>query len=300
MLRRSPHRFVSAVLVATSVAIPARAQHAPADTLPTGDALLEQCIEAMGGVEVLDAVKSAQTKLHIEFSGMGTLTFNLKWASPAKFAVDSTSEDGDLKAGSDGTTHWLSDSQAGYMVMSDEQWKGASAQFRMLLGPALAIKQVRENAKSLTTVGKETFNDTACYKVNVINEAGEASDAFFDVNTHLLAGFESEEETPLGSSVNRILFSEYKPIEEITTFTRLIIDQAGLQIVVNYDAVTFNAVPDEAFALPDEVQRMVDEAKRAADDDDSIGADDIIDDDMISYTHKLAYARFAMASLPWP
>jgi len=268
---------VSAMTILQCLGAPAQDAATAAD-LPTGTDLIDKCIEAMGGEEAFKSIKSSRVLAVAELPGMGELTVELLWAEGDKMlAKQSLPGMGEFAAGSDGTVVWGTDPMTGELAIltGDE-----AEQVKTQAGIATAPLRMKADLKTAETLEKADFRGIECFKVKTVTSKDEESIVYFDAATGLLAGSEEEQDNPMMGPMTVIVqFLDYKDVEPLKTYSRLVIDQGGMEVELTFKEIEFNNVDPARFDLPEKVKELV--AAQAKDDDDDAGGggEDDADDD---------------------
>lgn len=219
--------------------------------LPAGKEILNQCIEAMGGEAAFDAVASSMVKATMA-TPMGDLALDMSWMKPNMVLIQQTMPGMDSTMGSDGSVSWVK-SAMGYKILEPDEAKQMQEQanmFRMVI-------RLRDDSKELKTVDQTKFSESDCYKVSVTDSDGVVQFAFFDVKDHLLRGIESTQDTQMGQMTSTIKFGEWKEDAGLKFFTKIDIEQMGMNMTLSFNEVKFNTLEAATFALPDEVKAML-------------------------------------------
>ncbi len=241
---------------------PAQSQPAPAEpakNLPSAKDIVWRSIEAMGGREAFDAVKSAATKAEV-VGPMGQMTLEMNWMAPNMILVRQTSGDsgGGTSIGSDGTVTWAK-GPMDVQILPNEQGKQIQQQASMFL----LVQRIESEQKELKTVDQVKFADHDCYRIYGKDNDGIESMFFFDVKDHLIRGGETTMPSPMGEMTQTVRFGEWKEDAGIKYFTKLDIEQTGMSITLTITEVKFNTLNEAMFALPEEVKAMLKEREAA-------------------------------------
>ena len=106
----------------------------------------------------------------------------------------------------------------------------------------------RERYPAVTTVGRATFDRRDCWLVEATTAAEGRRKVYFEVESGLLAGRDA-----LGES--RYAFDDYRDFDGVLLPTRVTVYAAdtGEEEVHRIEKATWDAVPDETFAMPEVV-----------------------------------------------
>ncbi len=226
-------------------------------SLPSPTEILAKYVAACGGREALAKHHTVHFKGSVILPAQG---FNgsteILQARPNKFltrvAFKTKLLDLAMVQGYDGQVGWMIDPTAGPMLM-----KGSS------------LNQIKDQAdfeaylheprlyKSLEIVGKEEFDGRPCYKMRSVSHTGAESTEFFDVETGLMRGMISRQDTVLGSIPATTILSDYRNFEGLLAPTKYTIKCVGFDIITQIDSVEFDTLKDEDFALPPQIKGLL-------------------------------------------
>lgn len=239
-------------ILALLAAPPARAQDAA--RLPSGPAVVDRYVEAIGGVAAVK--KHASTRILGTFSvpaqGLNG-TLELLTAAPDRFLLRVTLPGvGEIANGFDGRVAWLVDPMMGPMLLEGE----ALAEMKADADYYGALHD-DETFKSVETVERTVFEGTPVYKVRVERRSGGADFEFYDVATGLLVGSTGRRTLPMGSFDVTSTLSDYKDFGGLRLATRSSQRMMGIEQVMTIGSVEFDTVDRAAFALPPQIKALV-------------------------------------------
>lgn len=227
----------------------------PAKDLPKAEDVIKAALDAMGTKKVFEDLKSVAIKASMT-TPMGDMSMDMKTLKPGSFLLMQVLPGmGESSMGSNGMVGW-SHSAMGYQLLDKEnldQVRNQSNMYRMVFN-------VQEDFPTMETVDLVQFNHMDCYKVKMLAKDPEMPSqfGFFAVEGKLMQGMEVSQEGPMGAMTTTITFGEWKKIDPLTLFTKLSIDQAGIQMgPMNITEVEFNNLEPTAFEPPAEVLDLV-------------------------------------------
>jgi hypothetical protein len=229
---------------------------AAAKSLPSADDVIKKYMEASGGQEKLQAVKSmvSKGKLSIPAAGVnGDIV--LQQVSDGKFLM-SMEIPGVVSqtSGSDGSTLWETSNVTGTEVLSGI--RADQTKLQMTLFPSLEMNRFFD---SVECTSQEKFGSEDCYVVEAKKKGQPSMISYFSVATGLGKGNRMTVATAMG---------DLKIVSEIKTH----IEKGGIQFpgeveatlpngmkqVITMEEIEVNAkIDSKEFALPDEVKSMV-------------------------------------------
>lgn len=249
---RPSFRFPLALALA-ALALPAaaRAQGAP---LPTGRAVIDKFISAIGGRDAVMRQTGRHAKGHFEIPAQGVAgDLEVYAAPPNKLSVTVVITGlGEIRTGFDGTVGWSLNPAMGPMVLDGLQLEQMrqQADFYTALYPPEMIAE-------LETAGEETFEEHPSYKVRVKTTWGEEFFEFFDQSSGLQLGSRRTVASPMGDIEATTVFSDWREVEGVKVPFRTVQRTMGIEQVFTITEMTPSAVPDSVFALPAQIETMV-------------------------------------------
>lgn len=233
-----------------------RPESAPAKDLPAPKDIIDACIEAMGGKKKFEAIQSTMIKATMSSPMIGEMGMELYSAKPGKFLIKQKLPQnmGEISIGSDGKVGWMNNPmQGGVKLLDDNQSKKMEQQstlYRIVLNMA-------EDCKDLQTIDRTDFNGESCYKLKMINEEGSEQFAYFSVDKKLIRAVQINQEGPMGPATTTVKFEDWKAKDDLNIFTKMNIEQGGMEMTLTFDEVEFNKADPAVFALPDEVKALI-------------------------------------------
>ena len=168
--------------------------------------VIEKYVEAIGGKKAIDDIKDFSMDLTGEVQG-SSITMVVKKKMPNKF-VTVVSVDGMGEV-----NNTVFDGVKGKMInMGQEQViEGEAAKALDAQASIVGELAYLNDISKLTYVGKEKVDGVECYKLKVLNAAGEAQE-FYEVETGLKKRQINEVESPMGKMKVTIDYADYKTI----------------------------------------------------------------------------------------
>jgi hypothetical protein len=114
-----------------------------------------------------------------------------------------------------------------------------------------------DHVKSMTTVGKSTFDDRPAFQIKVVFNSGSEETEYFDAESGLLLGSEASRETAMGVLPLMGFFRDYKKFGAVMQATTLSSRTMGFEQVLRLTAFEFNKVPANAFDLPPQIKALI-------------------------------------------
>lgn len=239
---------------------PAAAAPAAA-SLPDAKAIMEKYVEAIGGREKLQSVKSRIMSSTIEFPEQGMKgTSKVYQAPPAMvFSETEIAGIGKFTQGSDGAVAWESNAMMGTRVLSGKE----KANF---------LRSMRFNAeydfantyKSMKTIDTGKVGDREAFIVELVSNDDVTEKRLFDKETGLLLSLQSKIPSQMGEIESETFFSDYRAIDGVKIPFKTIVKVMTSEISTTVDKAEFNAeIPADRFALPEDVKKLIEKQNAA-------------------------------------
>ena len=237
--------------LALTAALPVAAH---AQALPDGKALVARHVAAMGGREAMDKHSSLNMLGTFSMAAMGIEGPVHVWrAKPNKFVKTIVSGSfGESATGYDGTTAWVNQPGAGYMILSGEMAEQAKSQAEFL-----ADFPEPGRYSSIETVALEDFEGKKCYKVKLVKAAGGETIQYFDVESGLAAGSIRSTETQMGKMDITSVLSDYKEQGGVLMPSKVIQKTPQGDVMLLFTTYEWDNVDPAVFNLPDGVKAMI-------------------------------------------
>lgn len=243
------------VCVLTGVSLRAQqAAPAAAAPLPSGKDIVAKHLAAIGGEAAFKAVKSFHAKGTFELPAQSLSgPLELMAARPNKLLlrVDIPSV-GHVESGFDGKNGWSIDPLAGPSLltgralseMSEDAWFDGT-----LHAP--------DRVKELTTLAKVEFDKRQAYQVKVVHISGVEQTEYYDVETGLQIGSESQRETPMGLLPTKVMLREYQKFGTLKQPTVLVQSTMGIDQVFRMSSYEYNDVVPTVFEPPPAIKALI-------------------------------------------
>jgi hypothetical protein len=251
MIRSLARRPLAAGLFVACVTL---ARSAAAQT-PTAADVIGKYLDAIGGKAALTTLSSMRQVGTMEMPAMGMkLEMDVAAAAPNKRVMKMVLPGmGEMAQGYDGSTAWANDPMQGPRVLKEKE-------LTQVLETADFTAELVKDAsrfKSIEVVGREDFEGQPCWKVVFTRPSGNVTTEFYHVESGLLVGSLAKQASAMGEVEARTVVSEYKQFGAVKLPTRLSISAGPQQMTMTTTSVTFNDVPEAAFALPEAIKALV-------------------------------------------
>jgi hypothetical protein len=236
---------------------------APAEEiqLPSADSLFERNLEAIGGIEALEAAQSSSAVLRMEIplAGMsGTITM-ISEGGQRLYVAHSLPGATEGVTVVNGDMAWSVDSLMGPRIIDGDELMG----LKMDNDP-LAAAHHGEWYPVRETVALIEFNGEAAYEVNASTEWGKEDTLYFSVESGLAIGSTTTESTAVGEMLITTTILEYADFSGISMPS--VVSQTVGPMVINMtvESMELNPVVDPAiWAPPPEIVELMEEFQEA-------------------------------------
>ncbi|UYV11316.1 MAG: hypothetical protein NCW75_08360 [Phycisphaera sp.] len=245
------------------------ATQASQEGLPSVDKLAEMTVEAVGGRENIEKVKTLHTVMSMSVQGMA-ITVESKWSRDGGRFTKSGSPFSNEMRGTDGTTAWMKVGQGSYMLIDGAQAEQLHDQASLHI-EMLNPKKLSDRMESSEVVAREEFNGRMCYKVRFDSEDTEGErHVFFDASNGMPMGMSETEQTPMGKQSAKFTLGDWKTIDGVKFFHTMTIETPQLpdgSAEMKLTTLEVNTLDKDTFALPAEVKELVANADKPAEED---------------------------------
>lgn len=240
--------LVLAGATAALAAAPARAQD-----LPPARQIVDAYVAAIGG---MDAIAQAQHRhfrgeMTMAAAGM-TMTMEMWQARPNKMLmVLEIPGMGQMRSGYDGQTAWSINPMQGPRIVEGDE-------LEQTLRQADFDNNLRFDHQypTMETVGRAEVAGRPCWRVRLVAENEDESFACFDVESKLLLGMTSRNESEMGQVETNIVFEDYRDFGGLKMPARTVMNMMGQEMVMTISALDTNPAPASTFELPAEIRAL--------------------------------------------
>lgn len=191
--------------------IPAAAQTATKEDLPSVDQILDKYVQAIGGKEAVQKISSRVAKGTFEMAEMGgDATTEIYQKAPDKMYSVTSSSMGEFKRGFNGTVGWSNDPMQGLAELSGNMladMKRSSDFYRDI--------KLKELYPKRTLKGKEAVNGHDAYVVELTPTEGSPETWYFDTDSGFAVRVKSTMDTPNGTMDVDSTISDYREVDGV-------------------------------------------------------------------------------------
>jgi hypothetical protein len=225
--------------------------------LPSADALFERNLQAMGGMEALEAAQSSSSviRMEIPLAGMSGTISMISEEGRRLYVEHSLPGATEGVTVVDGDTAWSIDSLMGPRLIEGDELRG----LKMDNDPFAAARH-GDWYPTRETLALTLFNDEAAYQVSASTEWGKHDMLYFSVDSGLAIGSTTTETTAVGEMQITTTILEYANFSGIIMPS--VVSQTAGPMVINMtiESVELNPVIDPALWVPPpEIVELIEE-----------------------------------------
>lgn len=246
-------------LAQTSPAAPA----APtAEKLPSGMDVINKFIDATGGKDAYQQRTSYITKGKFEIPMAGvTGDMTIYMQAPNKMAMNlDLGAFGSQQTVTNGTDAWEISTMAGPRLLTDAE--------RASLQRQAAFDSQTNPEKyytSIETVQKTEFAGEPAYEVTLTSKDGATVTQYYSVESSLLIGQSSKEQTQMGEVESTVTMSDYRDAGGVKVPFKTVIEIPSMGMTQNLTITnvdTETEIDPAVFAMPDEIKQLKDQQEK--------------------------------------
>lgn len=228
--------------------------------LPSGEQLLQRCIERSGGAEALANAKAIEMTGTVEMLGRninGSIVIDEQ--GEKSYSAIEFPGIGKIEEGYDGSVAWESSAIQGTRIKEGDE-KAAierSSSFRVLT-------KWKEFYTKIKTAGTENLDGKPAWKVEMTPKQGKVETFYFDRDSGFLVRMDQIVTTPFGEIPSETDLADYRPVEGIQTPFTMTQKVIGQTIAIKLAKVTYKAeIAPSRFDLPQAVKELLAKKKPA-------------------------------------
>lgn len=230
---------------------------------PKAIEVIEQSIEALGGREKIEEVKSAKQTGTISIPAMqmtGVIEIYLTSPDYLLLKIDLPGMGATLTGLNEGVT-WSSDAMNGPRLMTELESKDLIEQ-----ADAQASLKFAEDNQIIEYQGEVDFDNRKAHQIRFVDHDGDESTSYYDVETHHQIGLEQTNQSPMGPIKTVTMMRDYKELAGHIQPTKVVQMLGPTEVIFNFTAAEYNKVDASVYELPAAIKALVKatEAKKKA------------------------------------
>lgn len=237
-------KFVFPVFILLFICLNASAQ--------TADEVIEKHVEALGGIQNIQAVKSMKIVGSVKMMGM-EFPFTSYNVTPDKFYFELSVQGKSIKQAFDGTTAWAVNPMGGSPVPEVVEGDEASnIKERTRIFDKLVT--YKEDGAGVELLGKEQMNNADVFKIKYTGPDGKEITYFLSTSDFMIVKIQKKIKIQGSEMDSETLYSNYKKIDDVVIAYSFEVNTKnspmGTQVVI-IDKIELNQnVEDKIFSMP--------------------------------------------------
>jgi hypothetical protein len=232
---------------------------AHAADVPSGESLIQRCIQKEGGEKAIQRAQTAVMTGTVELIGHNISgPLQIYQDGDKSYMEIELAGIGKIEEGFDGTVAWESNILQGPRVKEGEELEAAKRSARISV-----LGNWTDYYKSATTEGSEDVNGKPAWKVNMAPKDGSSSEQFyFDRDSGLLIKMTQTLPTAMGNIPVEMTMGDYRNVDGILTPFLMTQAAIGQNMALHIEKASYaTKIPANRFALPPDVKAIADKKK---------------------------------------
>jgi hypothetical protein len=233
-----------------------------AEKLPSGMDIINKFVDATGGKDAYQQRTSYITKANLEIPMAGiTADMTIYMQAPNKMATKlDLGQFGSQQTVTDGTDAWEISTMTGPRLLTDAEKASLQRQaaFDVQFNP-------EKYYESIETVQKTEFADEPAYEVKLTTKDGNTVTQYYSVESSLLLGQSSKEQTQMGEMESTVTMSDYRDAGGVKVPFKTVIEIPSMGMTQNLTITNIDTetkIDPAVFAMPDEIKQLKDQQKK--------------------------------------
>ena len=250
--------FPLAVALALAPLVPAQGEAPKAEALPAARGIIDRFCQETGLAQKLAATESAYLKGKASIPSSGLQGSFERWAAKPDLSlvrIELTGV-GEILSGYDGKTAWSVHPMLGAQILKGAELLQARSQ-----GAYGASLRPSADYESIETTARKPFAGEDCWEIRYVLAPLEDMDPdesrkyrtsyeYYAVESGRLLGMRTTSATQMGAMDVVVKYSKYARLGEVLQATVVTQEAAGNQLIVTLEALEYDQVKRERFALP--------------------------------------------------
>jgi hypothetical protein len=223
--------------------------------LPSGESLIERCIQSEGGAKAIARAQTATMTGTVEITGHNIAgPLELDQDGDKSYTQIELPGIGKVEEGFDGVVAWEMNLLQGARVKDGEELAAAKRASRISV-----LSNWKEYYKSAVTQGAENVGGKPAWNVVMTPAEGHSVEHFyFDRDSGLLVKMTQTLPTSMGDVPVEMNLGDYRAVDGIQTPFLMTQSAMGQNMAMHIEKVVYNAkIPAGKFDLPAEVKALV-------------------------------------------
>jgi hypothetical protein len=250
-----PVMTLPAILLALSAMIIVSVHgQAAAEKMPSGAEVLDRFVEASGGLNAYDAIKSRKSITSLDIPAQGMKFSVTIWSARPNRAYSVIESDmlGKIEKGVSGDVVWEKSIMTGPIIK-----EGSEREYALREAVFEKFVYWRDSYEKATLEGEETIAGVDCWKVILAPESGDPMTVFFEKESGLLKRVDTVAETEMGKIPVEAHLSDYREQDGIMLSFKTVVKVLGQERIFTTKSVEHNVeIPEGIFDLPADIKAL--------------------------------------------
>lgn len=227
--------------------------------LPSGESLIQRCIEKEGGAKAIERAQTAIMTGTVEILGHNISgPLEIYQQGPKSYTKIELAGIGKIEEGFDGQVAWESNVLQGPRVKEGDELEATKRASRMSV-----LGDWKEFYTSAVTAAEENVSGKPAWRVTMTPAKGGGAEQFyFDRESGLLVKMTQTLPTAMGDVPVEMTMGDYRAVDGVQTPFLMTQSAMGQNMALHIDKVTYNAkIPAGRFDLPPDVKAIAAKTK---------------------------------------
>ena len=224
------------------------------DKLPGAEQILDQYVEAIGGLPALGKVNNRVTKGTMEIAGAGVkLSITTYQARPNRsYTVVDSPATGKIESGTNGEIAWQVSALTGAQLM-----EGKEKANLLHMNIFDRVVDWRTSFQKVEAAGVEDVSGKPCCKVVVTPKDLPPQTMFFDKETRLLVRVTMTVESQAGTIPSDSYLSDYKAVDGVLLPHKIVTKLMNQERVTTMESIEHNVqLPADRLEIPAQIKAL--------------------------------------------
>ncbi len=222
--------------------------------LPSGESLIQRCVERQGGAKALARAENAIMTGTVELVGHNISgPLEIYQQGEKAYTVIELDGIGKIEEGFDGQTAWESNVLQGTRIKEGDELAATKRASRVYI-----MSDWKEYYKSAITIGSEDIDGKPAWNVAMTPTEGAVEHYYFSRDSGLIVKMTQTLPTAMGDIPVEMTLGEYRAVDGVQTPFLMTQAAMGQNMAMHIQKVTYNAdIPPSRFELPAAVKAII-------------------------------------------
>jgi len=227
----------------------------------TADEVIENYINAIGGLDVITAVQSYEMKGNMKMGNMD-IPFTVYLKRPMKALLEVNFQGKSMKQAYDGTIAWTINPFAG-SEDAEKMDEGQTKRMKNMADMDGLLVNYKEKGSTVELIGKEDFEGTEVYNIKLIDKDGDQTNYYIDAESYLILKEASKTKVEEKEINTETILSDYRDVNGVKIAFAMEVDSdanpMGTQNIVMDEMKQNVEIDDNVFVMPEKTEDVKDD-----------------------------------------